>query len=201
MDTESRTSGPIAATIRVGPWDIDPKARLVSGPSGAQRLEPKPLALLLLLVSRRGEVVRRQDLLTAGWGEEMATDDVLSRAISELRRALGDDPRRPRYVETIRGSGYRLVVPSGDPVSQSATVAVEPERPGNRSYRWATAGAAVVVTLVGVVVAVVAMRRPTPTSDVDPHLVPITSLPGETTAPRLSPDGTRIAFTYSDSAQ
>src|SRR5689334_23493729 len=111
MDSETRTVA-AAQRVRIGPWEIDPRARIVTGPSGAQHLEPKPLSLLMLLAARPGDVVSRQELLAAGWGEEMATDDVLSRAVSELRRALGDDPRRPRFVETIRGTGYRLVVPS-----------------------------------------------------------------------------------------
>jgi DNA-binding winged helix-turn-helix (wHTH) protein len=60
------------------------------------------MGVLVELASRPGEVVARQRLLERVWGAEMATDDVLSRAISELRRALGDDSRNPRFVVTVR---------------------------------------------------------------------------------------------------
>ena len=50
----------------------------------------------------------RDELLDAVWGETIVGEEALTRAISELRRALGDDPREPRYVETIRKGGYRL---------------------------------------------------------------------------------------------
>lgn len=111
MGQVAGTDEPVPAVLRIGPWVIEAQARRVTSPTGSSRLEPKAMGVLLQLAARPGEVVERQALLSAVWGAEMATDDVLSRAISELRRALGDDPRHPRLVETVRGSGYRLLVP------------------------------------------------------------------------------------------
>src|SRR5215212_8614703 len=111
MGQVARTDDAVPAVLRVGPWVIETQARRVTSPSGSSRLEPKAMGVLLQLAARPGEVVDRQTLLSAVWGAEMATDDVLSRAISELRRALGADRRHPRLVETVRGSGYRLLVP------------------------------------------------------------------------------------------
>jgi Tol biopolymer transport system component/DNA-binding winged helix-turn-helix (wHTH) protein len=187
--------------MRLGPWEIDPIGRVVSSPAGTRRLEPKPMSLLLYLASHAGEVVPRQDLLNAAWGDEMATDDVLSRAISELRRALGDDLRKPVYVETIRGAGYRLLVPdvtSASTPTPLVSAGAQGVRNSTRAW-WFAAAALVAAAGLGVWGAV--RHQSNAESSPDPHLVPITSAPGEAMGPRLSPDGTRIAYAWSDSTQ
>ena len=199
MDSEFHATAPLGTTIRLGPWDIDGVARIVSGPAGVQRLEPKPLSLLLVLAARPGEVIPRQDLLEAGWGEEMATDDVLSRAISELRRALGDDPRQPKFVETIRGKGYRLVVPTEIAVAAATDPIAKPTK--RRVPRSVWLSIAVGVCVAGIAIFFISVRDRARIVTTDAHLAPLTSLPGETTAPRVSFDGTRIAFIRSDSTQ
>jgi Tol biopolymer transport system component/DNA-binding winged helix-turn-helix (wHTH) protein len=212
--------------LRLGPWEIDVHARTVSGPIGIRRLEPKPLSLLLHFATRVGIVVSRQELLAAAWGEEMATDDVLSRAISELRRALGDDPRQPAFIETIRGTGYRLLLPdiesvhvppsfadsgesdrTADPafINEQASggqelPVVEKGTPERKRYMRRLALA---VALTGI--ACIGLwqwnRRTAPQVSLrDPHLVPVTSFYGEVSGPRLSPDGTRLAYAWSDSS-
>src|SRR5687768_8248164 len=125
MTNGAHNGGGTTQPFELGPWTIDAAARQVVGPHGAARLEPKAMGVLVELASRPGEVVARQRLLERVWGAEMATDDVLSRAISELRRALGDDSRNPRFIVTVRGSGYRLVVPDV-PRASAALVAVKP---------------------------------------------------------------------------
>jgi DNA-binding winged helix-turn-helix (wHTH) protein len=72
-------------------------------------LPPKALALLEYLVGRPSAVVSRAELLAAVWGDSTVTDHSLTEAIRILRRALGDDPRRPRYIQTVHKRGYRLV--------------------------------------------------------------------------------------------
>jgi Tol biopolymer transport system component/DNA-binding winged helix-turn-helix (wHTH) protein len=197
----------------VGPWEIDPIARVVTGPAGIRRLEPKPLALLLLLAANPGRVVSRQQLLAAAWGDEMATDDVLSRAVSELRRALGDDPGTPVYVETIRGAGYRLVVPSvlsaamipadkaGSPAEAPTATVTTPLLTGGslpKARAWSVAAFAV---LLIVAVWLTRADRTTTVSPADPHLVPLTSDSGEAGGPRVSPDGTRIAYVWNNATE
>jgi tetratricopeptide (TPR) repeat protein len=65
--------------------------------------------LLLLLASRPHGVVTREEILEHLWPDVIVGDDALARAISKLRRALGDDPRAPRFIETIPKRGYRLI--------------------------------------------------------------------------------------------
>ena len=72
------------------------------------RLTPKSMAVLRELMLRQNLVVRRDDLLGLVWRDGFPTDDVLTHAIKELRRALGDDPRAPAIIETIPRVGYRL---------------------------------------------------------------------------------------------
>ncbi|MBI3792374.1 MAG: PD40 domain-containing protein, partial [Gemmatimonadetes bacterium] len=192
--------------IAIGPWTVDPVAREVAGPAGTRRLEPKPLALLLHLVANAGRVVPRQELLTAAWGDEMATDDLLSRSISELRRALGDDPRAPAFVETIRGTGYRLVVPVLAPGDGAGLEADVPELAPSRASvstiprrfaarRWLV-GALTIAVLGSLWIGRARERGVGPGAD--PHLVPLTTERGQAQSPRVSLDGTRVAYIWRD---
>lgn len=66
--------------------------------------------LLAVLARDPGIVVTRQQLLDRVWGAEYATDDhLLDVHVGKLRRKLGDDPAAPRFIETVRGVGFRLV--------------------------------------------------------------------------------------------
>src|SRR5687768_18480248 len=69
------------------------------------------MAVLRELMLRQNLVVRRDDLLGIVWRDGFPTDDVLTHAITELRRVLEDDPRAPRVIETIPRVGYRLLAP------------------------------------------------------------------------------------------
>ena len=65
--------------------------------------------LLVALGRDPGVVVGRQSILDAVWGPDfMADDHLVDVHVANLRRKLGDDPARPRFVETVRGVGYRL---------------------------------------------------------------------------------------------
>ncbi len=77
----------------------------------AQHLTPKAFDLLRFLVERPGELVSKQELFRAVWPEITVSDDALTRCIGELRRALGDDPRRPTFLETVHRRGFRFLAP------------------------------------------------------------------------------------------
>jgi TolB-like protein/DNA-binding winged helix-turn-helix (wHTH) protein/cytochrome c-type biogenesis protein CcmH/NrfG len=72
-------------------------------------IEPKALHLLIFLVQNRGRLVERQELLNAVWGDAFVTDHVLNRSIGQVRKVLGDDPKEPRYIETVPTLGYRFI--------------------------------------------------------------------------------------------
>ena len=66
------------------------------------RLEPKVMQVLEVLADTPGEVVTRETLEARVWPATYVSEDVLQRAIRELRKAFGDDAANPTYVETIR---------------------------------------------------------------------------------------------------
>ena len=69
------------------------------------------MQVLVLLAAHAGEVVAKERLMRTVWPDAFVTDDVLTRAISELRRVFGDDAKESRFIQTIPKSGYRLIAP------------------------------------------------------------------------------------------
>ena len=88
---------------------IDPSLNSVTGPAGINRLEPKVMHVLVCLVEHAGEVVPKERLMQSVWPDTFVGDDVLTRCISELRRAFGDDVKELRFIQTIPKNGYRLI--------------------------------------------------------------------------------------------
>jgi TolB-like protein/Tfp pilus assembly protein PilF len=73
------------------------------------RLTPKAAGVLAVLVGRPGELVTRRELFAALWPDAVVTDDALTSCVKDLRRALADDIRQPRFIETRHRRGYRFV--------------------------------------------------------------------------------------------
>lgn len=96
--------------FRVGDWAVEPLRGEIVGPQGRLHLEPKVMDVLVCLAERPGEVVTREELLASVWGRAM-TDEPLNRVMAELRRALGDNRREPKYIQTVPKRGYRFVAP------------------------------------------------------------------------------------------
>ncbi|MHB8892206.1 MAG: response regulator transcription factor [Candidatus Limnocylindrales bacterium] len=95
--------------IRVGLLTIDPARRNVTVGGSAVELTTLEFAILEALGRDPGVVLSRQQLLDAAWGVDFQGDDhVLEVHVGNLRRKLGDDPASSRYLETVRGIGYRL---------------------------------------------------------------------------------------------
>ena len=72
-------------------------------------LRPKTFALLCYLVEHHGQLIQKPQLLDAVWGHSHVTESVLEGCISELRRALGDHAKAPRFLETVPKRGYRFI--------------------------------------------------------------------------------------------
>ena len=93
-------------------WLVQPQLNRLSRSDGGEvQLEPKMMDVLVCLAQNPGDVVSREALIDAVWPEVYISESVLTRAIAGLRRALGDDARRPRFIETIAKRGYRLIGP------------------------------------------------------------------------------------------
>ena len=74
-------------------------------------LTPKAFGVLRRLVEDGGQLVSKEELLRAGWGQTHVGDGVLKVIILEIRRALGDDPAAPSFIETVPRRGYRFIAP------------------------------------------------------------------------------------------
>jgi len=95
-----------------GHFLIEPQTNRLYADQGAgacHSLEPKSMQVLLCLASSAPNVVSKTELIDQVWGNMVVGDDVLTNAIWQIRSALSDSARRPKYIETIRGKGYRLM--------------------------------------------------------------------------------------------
>jgi two-component system, OmpR family, response regulator len=102
-------AGPARGLLRVGGLIVDPGARRVSLDGRDVALTGYEFALLEALARRAGRVLSREQLMELARGSaEEAFDRSIDVHVSRLRQKLGDDPKRPRLIKTVRGSGYVL---------------------------------------------------------------------------------------------
>jgi pimeloyl-ACP methyl ester carboxylesterase/DNA-binding winged helix-turn-helix (wHTH) protein len=102
-------------------FQLDLGSGRLTGPSGSVPLSPKALALLEYLAARPGRLITKEELLGAIWPGVFLSAGALKVCVSEIRRALGDDAREPRIIETAHRRGYRFIAKVlGDPVPDEA---------------------------------------------------------------------------------
>jgi DNA-binding response OmpR family regulator len=87
---------------------VDVMRRTVHVDGAKVELTRTEFEIVALLVKEPGSVVDRASILASVWGPGYTDDHLVDVHVANLRRKLGDDPERPRFVETIRGVGYRL---------------------------------------------------------------------------------------------
>jgi len=80
------------------------------------RLGHKALAVLECLVSQPGQLITKDDLLATVWQDTAVSESVLTTAMREIRRALKDQARVPRFIETVHGRGYRFIAPVAETI-------------------------------------------------------------------------------------
>jgi TolB-like protein/DNA-binding winged helix-turn-helix (wHTH) protein/tetratricopeptide (TPR) repeat protein len=111
----------MSGEFQLGEWVISPQLNSFRKNGHTVHLEPKVMQVLLCLAETQ-DVVSKDELMRRVWAETFVTDDVLTRSISELRKVFSDNPKAPRYIQTIPKGGYRLLV-------QAREVIVEPIKP------------------------------------------------------------------------
>jgi Tol biopolymer transport system component/DNA-binding winged helix-turn-helix (wHTH) protein len=208
---------------------IQPSLNRISVHGRVTQVEPKVMQVLTLMAARPGAVVSRVAFFEEVWAGTGGDDYLLNRAVSELRKIFGDDAQSPRYIETIRKTGYRLVAPTAParvaeavagtpPVPERHLVehAVQPDeipvRPGlfrraSSVFRAAPllcggiiAGLAGAV-LIGFTIASTMGPINGRTSVAESYDIrPLTSFVGREYEPALSPDGSRVAFIWDGGA-
>ena len=99
--------------VRFGPYEADLSSGELRKGGAKLKIQPQPFSLLSYLLRRHGEVVSRQELQQALWPHDTYVEfnASLNAAIKKLRRVILDDPRNPRYIETLPRTGYRFSYP------------------------------------------------------------------------------------------
>jgi len=122
---------PLPLRVRFGEFELDEANALLSRSGRAIDLPPTPFGLLCALARHPGSLLTKHTLLDEVWGHQFVSDSVLKTAISDLRGVLMDDPREPRYIETVPRRGYRFIakpaaLPSASPPPGDAPGIDEP---------------------------------------------------------------------------
>ena len=120
MELRPGASGEAPSELTLDEWRVQPSLNRLTRGDATVRIEPKLMDVLLFLARHAGQVVSKDAIADAVWPNLFISESVITRAIAGLRRALDDDPRAPRFIETIAKRGYRLLTPA---------VAASPVRP------------------------------------------------------------------------
>jgi TolB-like protein/Flp pilus assembly protein TadD len=120
-----------ARIYRFGDFTLDGGERRLVRDDRPLPLRPKAFETLQCLVAHHGRLVRKETLLNEVWGGACVSEEILTHCVSEVRQALGDDARGPRYVQTVPRAGYRFVAhvePQAPPATEGLSVP-SPARP------------------------------------------------------------------------
>jgi DNA-binding winged helix-turn-helix (wHTH) protein/tetratricopeptide (TPR) repeat protein len=115
--------------VRFGSFTLDRDEGILRHGSETVSLRPKTWALLCYLVERPGRLATKQAVLDALWPDVAVNDAAVANCISELRAALGDDRRRPRYIEVAHRRGYRWIAPVQEESSEQPATPSTAARP------------------------------------------------------------------------
>ncbi|MEM9132116.1 MAG: winged helix-turn-helix domain-containing protein [Actinomycetota bacterium] len=97
--------------LRLGDFELDVVARVLTGGDGPIHLERQVFDVIVTLVDRREQVVTKEDLLDAVWGDRFVSESALTSRIKAARKALGDSGRTQTMIKTVHGIGYRFIGP------------------------------------------------------------------------------------------
>lgn len=172
-------------------WRIEPDLNRIIKGSRVKKLEPQVMNVLLFLSRHQGHVVTKEQLAQKVWTDLVITENVITRAISNLRKALEDEPTAPRYIETISKSGYRLL-PEVRPA--------EPSSAGNRITIRLKRRPVIIVTAVIVFMALgaFAIRQTFIPQTVQNAYHPraLANMSNSEYWPAISPDGRFVAYSW-----
>lgn len=127
--------------LAFGRFSLDPTVQELRRDGLRVKLQPRPLRVLALLVSRAGDLVTHDEIRRHVWGDDTFVDfdHNLRLCVHQVRTALGDGARSPRFIETVPRLGYRFLAPV-TAVEAPAALAAPPARPIGRWSGLAAAG-------------------------------------------------------------
>lgn len=123
---------------------VDPSNLRLTVGGVVRPVEPKSFRLLQFLIENRDRAVSKDEIFQAVWPDVTVTDNALTRAVAQLRKALDDDPREPRYIETVPTVGYRFMAAVTTAAPEAPVAAAHPP-----AARWHLALAVLVVAILG----------------------------------------------------
>jgi Tol biopolymer transport system component/DNA-binding winged helix-turn-helix (wHTH) protein len=168
-------------------------------------LEPKAFDVLRYLIEHRDRLVTKDELLDAVWPGTFVTPNALTRAVAQLRKALDDDARDAKYIETVAKRGYRFIAPvvvasNGASASAAGAEAASPPAfipaavPGSRWNRR-TLGVVVLAGLAVIAIAAAfAWKTGATRENGTPSMRLVTTRSGYSGTPAFSPDGRAIVY-------
>ena len=95
--------------VRFGEFELDPGRGELLRDGKPVRMQPKVYAALRMFIAHRGQLLSRQALLDALWNDVVVNHEAVTQTLRKLRRALGDDSKSPRFMETVPKRGYRFI--------------------------------------------------------------------------------------------
>ncbi|MGE0443704.1 MAG: winged helix-turn-helix domain-containing protein [Vicinamibacterales bacterium] len=125
---------------------VDLRLQTVTRAGEPVALEPKTFDVLRHLLVHRDRLVTKDELLDSVWKDTFVTPNVLTRAVAQLRKALGDDAQEPRYLETVARRGYRFVATVTEP---GPSVPFTRKEPGPSVPVWTIALGAMLIGTLG----------------------------------------------------
>ena len=179
---------------------VDLRRMSVSRAGQPVSLEPKTFDVLRYLLEHRDRLVTKEELLDAAWKDTFVTPNVLTRAIAQLRKALGDDAFEARYIETVAKRGYRFIAAVETERAEGTTIpppAPAPVTPSRRVFAVGAMGL-VLAALIGIVaLGLVAFRNRAPAAAAGPSLRRFSTGSQSYSFPSISPDGRAVAYSSS----
>lgn len=160
-----------------------------------QALEPKSFRLLQFLIEHRDRVVSKEEIFQAVWAGAFVTDNALTRVVAQIRKAIGDDPKQPRYIETIPTIGYRFIAPVEETAAAGpAGRTVPPPTAAPPAWRRAAVALVLLTVVLGGWLWRRSTDRPVTQTPQAFHPVQFSNSAGLDTGASFSPDGTLVAF-------
>jgi len=175
----------------LGPWLVQPSLGRLSLGGRDVQVRPKVMDLLVYLADVPGSVVSKETLLDDVWHTDAISESALTRTITELRAALGDDAGSPRILETIPKRGYRLIAPVR-PVPSPQGI--------HPNHRLAPVVIGLAALLIAATLALLVFVIDSSESKYAVRLKPLTTLRGQEGQPSFSPDGKQVALVWSGEA-